>query len=270
MDGLLLRPAVLLLALALIAAEMAWRKARARGYDFGAAAASLGIAAGNLVAKALGAGVVGTTYLAAGALAPAALPLDDWRIWLAGFLIVEFLYYWFHRFSHTVRWLWATHAVHHSAEELTLPAGLRLGWTGLVSGGWLFFVPLALVGFPPLMISALLAFNLVYQFLLHTEAVGRLRPLEWVLNTPAHHRVHHASNAAYLDRNFGGVVIIFDRLFGSFADERPGLPLRYGLVHGLSSKNPFVIAFHEWRRVLADMRKVRSPRALAGALFGRP
>lgn len=138
-------------------------------------------------------------------------------------------YYWFHRFSHTVRWLWATHAVYHSASEFTLPAAVRLGWTGLFSLGWLIYLPLILTGFPPLMVATLLAANLLYQYTLHTEAIDRLGPLELVLNTPSHHRAHHASDVPFLDCNFGGMLIIYDRLFGTFRRESDGGGLTYGL-----------------------------------------
>lgn len=260
-----------LVMLAAIALEAAWRLAVARrGYDGLGAAASFGVAAGNLVSGALTAAVVGAVYAAAWRLAPVHWPIWNVWTWVAGFVAVEFAYYWQHRFSHTVRWLWATHAVHHSAEELTLPAAIRLGWTSLVSGAWVMFLPLILAGFDPLLVLALLAFNLHYQFFLHTEVVGGLGPLEWVLNTPRRHAVHHASNPSLLDKNFGGVLIVFDRLFGTFADQPQGEPLRYGLTHPVGSRNPFRIAFHEWGRLLGDLRRARSPREALRAAFGRP
>jgi sterol desaturase/sphingolipid hydroxylase (fatty acid hydroxylase superfamily) len=271
MESLPRSPVFLAVVLLLVIAEAVWRRWVARrGYDFGAAAASIGVAAGNILLKPVSAAV--TTLVMVG-LEPYAvwrLPADDWRTWVAGFVAVEFVYYWFHRWSHTIRWLWASHAVHHSANEFTLPAAVRLGWTNLLSGGWLLFAPLVLVGFPPLMIAALLAANLSYQFLLHTELVGRLGPLEWVLNTPSHHRVHHASNGRYLDRNFGGVVIVWDRLFGTFADEVAEEPVRYGLTKPVASRNPFVIALHEWGNMGRDILKARSWKDRARAAFGRP
>jgi sterol desaturase/sphingolipid hydroxylase (fatty acid hydroxylase superfamily) len=256
--------------LLLVLAEAAWRHFGRRGYDVHEAAASLGVAAGNLVAGAMGAVVVGMAYAAVSRLAPVHWPLDDWRSWLAGFVLVEFAYYWFHRCSHAVRWLWANHAVHHTPEQMTLPSALRLGWTNLFSLGWLFYLPLALAGLDPRMIAALLAFDLHYQFFLHTEAVGRLGPLEWVLNTPAHHRVHHASNAAYLDCNFGGVLIVFDRLFGTLVAERADEPIRYGLAHPLGTRHPWRIAFGEWRRLLAALRGATDLRTALRVALGRP
>jgi sterol desaturase/sphingolipid hydroxylase (fatty acid hydroxylase superfamily) len=264
-------PALLVIVLLFVLAEAVWRLRIAKsGYDAGAAAASFGVAGVNLLLKPVTGAVIGAVFLAVYEFTPLRLPIEDWRVWLVGFAAVEFVYYWFHRWSHTVRWLWASHAVHHTAQELTLPAAIRLGWTNLISGGWLLFAPLVALGFHPVMVAAMLAGNLIYQFFLHTEAVGKLGPLEWILNTPSHHRVHHASNPAYIDKNFGGVVIIYDRMFGTFAAESAAEPPRYGLVHPLDSHNPIVIALHEWGRMLRDLRSARSLRDVASATLGRP
>jgi sterol desaturase/sphingolipid hydroxylase (fatty acid hydroxylase superfamily) len=166
--------------------------------------------------------------------------------------------------------MWATHSVHHSAGQMTLLASIRLGWTNLFSAGWVCYAPLVFAGFDPRMIAVLLAVNLRYQFFLHTEAVGRLGPLEWVFNTPSHHRVHHGTNPCYLDRNYGGVLIVFDRLFGSFAAERPDEPVRYGLAHRAPSHNPLKIAFGEWAALLRRAWTAPTARARAIALFGPP
>jgi len=137
----------------------------------------------------------------------ATVPLNTaWGLGLL-FLGVEFAYYWMHRCAHEVRWLWASYVVHHTPEHIHLASAFRLGATELLSGNWLFYFPLYLLGFNPLAVSGMLSVNLLYQFWLHTEMIGRLGPLEWVLNTPSHHRVHHASNPEYLDRNYGGIVI---------------------------------------------------------------
>jgi sterol desaturase/sphingolipid hydroxylase (fatty acid hydroxylase superfamily) len=265
-------PIFALVVIACVGAEALWRTLFSRrGYDGGAAAASLGVAVGNAICGGLSALALAGIYGWVWSLAQVRWPLSDWRTWVAAFVLVEFVYYWFHRWSHTVRWLWATHAVHHSAEEMTLPAAIRLGWTNILSGGWVLFLPLIAAGFHPLLVLGLLTVDLRYQFFLHTEAVGKLGPLEWVLNTPSHHRVHHASNGDYLDKNFGGMVIVFDRLFGTFAEERPDTePLRYGLVHPVGSKNPFRIVFHEWGRMSADLVAARNLPQAWRAAFGRP
>lgn len=186
------------------------------------------------------------------------------------FLGQEFAYYWMHRASHQVRWMWASHAVHHTPEHIHLASALRLGVTGFLSGEWLFYLPLYLVGFNPVAVTLMSALNLFYQFFLHNDVVGRLGPLEWILNTPAHHRVHHASNPVYLDRNYGGVLIVWDRLFGTFAAEKPRTEIVYGLTHPIGSLNPVNIAFHEWRAMMRDVRHGQCWRESVRLLFGRP
>ena len=186
------------------------------------------------------------------------------------FLGQELAYYWFHRAAHRVRWFWATHAVHHSPNEFNLGIAYRFGWTGRLAGNALFFVPMIWLGFAPQAVFAALALNLLYQFWLHTEWVPKLGWLEYVLNTPSHHRVHHASNADYIDANYGGVLIVFDRLFGTFVAERVDLPCHYGLTKPLISHNPIRIAFHEWLNLFNDLRGSRSWREGIGYLFGPP
>ena len=262
-------PVVMVAMLLLIVAEFAWRRA-GRGYDFRAALASFGVAIGQAAIRPV-TGIATLAILqAAHGWAPFRLPVDDWRTWAAGFFAVEFTYYWFHRASHQIRWMWATHAVHHSTRELILPSAIRLGWTEFFSLGWLFFAALALAGFPAVVIGVLLGLNLIYQFPLHTEAIGRLGPLEWVLNTPSHHRAHHSSDAAYLDCNFGGVTIIFDRLFGTFRAEPVGGGLTYGLVKPVNSNNPLLIALHEWGRMFSDMVAARGFASRLRIAIGRP
>jgi sterol desaturase/sphingolipid hydroxylase (fatty acid hydroxylase superfamily) len=240
-------PAILLVMLGLSLAEWLWARFVAhRSYDVAASAASIGVAVGQVVLKPLSAGMILGFYTMLAAYAPWQFPLSSAWTWIAGFFALEFAYYWFHRWSHRINWLWATHAVHHSANELTLPAAIRLGWTGPLSGGWLVFAPLVLLGFPPVMIGLLLALNLLYQFSLHTEAMRRWGLLEWVLNTPSHHRAHHSSDGPWLDCNFGGVLIIFDRWFGTFVPEPEQGGLRYGLTEPLQSYNPVTIALRQW------------------------
>lgn len=186
------------------------------------------------------------------------------------FIGSEFLYYWQHRASHRVRWLWATHSIHHSATKLNLTAAIRLGWTGNISGNFLFFLPLAWIGFDPILVVAMLGLNLTYQFFIHTELAPRLGPLEQLLNTPAHHRVHHASNASCLDRNYGGILIVFDRLFGTFAEAPSDERLRYGLVGRSPTYNPFRITLGEWANMFRDAAKARTWRERWRALFAPP
>lgn len=197
-------------------------------------------------------------------------PLDAWWSWVLLALGLEFFYYWYHRAAHRVRWFWASHAVHHSPNAFNLSAAYRLSWTGRISGTMLFFLPLAWLGFPPQAIAAVFALNLLYQFWIHAGWIPRLGPLEGILNTPSAHRVHHAANLEYLDANYGGVLLVFDRLFGTYVPEREDLPCRYGLVSPLRSYNPVKIAFFQWQALVADLRCARGPREVLGYLFGPP
>jgi sterol desaturase/sphingolipid hydroxylase (fatty acid hydroxylase superfamily) len=196
--------------------------------------------------------------------------LDTVSAFVLLFLGQELCYYWFHRASHRVRWFWATHAVHHSPEQLNLAASYRFGLTGRLTGSSLFYVPLIWLGFPPAAVFLTLSLNLLYQYWLHTTWIPKLGWFEYVFNTPSHHRVHHASNAEYLDANYGGVLIIFDRLFGTFIEERADVPCRYGLVSPLKSYNPIWIAFHDWVAMAGDIWQATSWRARFMHVFGPP
>ena len=239
-------------------------------YDWRAYAVSLADAVGRRAIDAIGLSAATPVLLWAYAHRLTDLPLNNWAQWLMLFLSHELLYYAYHRSAHRVRWFWATHAVHHSPNDLTLATALRLGWTGKLAGIAIFFVPLVWVGFSPIAVFATLAVNLLYQFWLHTTWVPKLGPLEWVFNTPSHHRVHHASNPEYLDCNYGGVLIVFDRLFGSFVEERDDITPRYGLTTPLRSYNPLWIAVHEWVRMAQDVIAARSWNDLQRALFAPP
>lgn len=198
------------------------------------------------------------------------MPLDTVSSIAILFLGQEFCYYWFHRASHRIRWFWATHAVHHSPNELNLSASYRFGLTGRLTGTSIFYVPLVWLGFPIAAVFATLAINLLYQFMLHTTWIPKLGWFEYVFNTPSHHRVHHASNAEYLDANYGGVLIVFDRLFGTYVEEREDLPCVYGLTKPLHSNNPIYIAFHEWIAMGRDIWHAKSWRERVLRVVGPP
>ena len=177
-----------------------------------------------------------------------------WYWWPVCFVLDDFAYYVFHRAAHRVRWFWASHVIHHSSQHYNLSTALRQTWTSFVSVAFLFRLPLFLIGFPPAMVFFVAGLNLIYQFWIHTEVVGRLpRWIEAVMNTPSHHRVHHATNARYLDRNYAGVFIVWDRLFGTFVSERDDDRPRYGLVHDLGSFSLLWAAFHEWVGIAKDV-----------------
>lgn len=195
----------------------------------------------------------------------------QWWAFVLIFFAEDFIYYWFHRLSHEHRFWWAAHVNHHSSRHYNLSTALRQTWTGNVAGTFLLWMPLALIGFPPALIVFQKGVSLVYQFWIHTEAVGRLpRPIEWIFNTPSHHRVHHATNPRYLDRNYAGILIIWDRMFGTFVPEDDAEPCRYGIVKQLGTFNPLRIAFHEWADMIHDVRRAGSFRNAMGYIFGPP
>lgn len=181
-----------------------------------------------------------------------------WWEWLLLFLLEDLCFYTFHRCSHRFSWLWAAHVTHHSSRFFNLSVAMRQTWTPFFA--ILFWLPLPFIGFDPLMVMTLQMISLFYQLFLHTQMLPRLGWLEYVFNTPAHHRLHHAVNAPYVDRNFGGILILWDRLFGTLAQEVPGEAVRYGIRPDLASHNPLKIAFHEWWRLLLAVlrRPVRS------------
>ncbi|HUY86428.1 MAG TPA: sterol desaturase family protein [Acidimicrobiales bacterium] len=178
--------------------------------------------------------------------------------WIVALVGWDFLYYWNHRANHRMRILWANHVQHHSSRRYNFSTALRQPVTSVFE--WVFFIPLAIAGVPLKLIAVSGAISLIYQFMLHTEAIDRLPdPIEIIFNTPSHHRVHHGSNSQYLDKNYGGILIIWDRLFGSFEAEVE--PVVYGLTKNINSFNPAVIACHEY---IALARAVRTTPGISG------
>ncbi|WP_432896624.1 sterol desaturase family protein [Micromonospora matsumotoense] len=206
-------------------------------------------------------------YVALWSVAPVQLSPTSVGTWVLLFFADDLAYYWFHRTHHEVRLFWASHVVHHSSTHFNLSTALRQSWTPMTSLP--FWLPLALLGIPPWMIFLQQSVSLLYQFFLHTERIDRLpRPVEWVFNTPSHHRVHHGANREYLDRNYGGILIVWDRLFGSFAPEHT--PVRYGLTTNIGTYNPLRVATHEYAAIWADVRRAGSWRHRLGHVLGRP
>jgi len=187
------------------------------------------------------------------------------------FVVQDLLYYVFHRCSHRVRWLlWAAHVVHHSSERMNFSTAFRQSLMYPVAGMWLFWIPLAVLGFPPTQIVAIVLINLAFQFFVHTQIIGKLGWLEYVVNTPSIHRVHHARNDRYIDRNYAGVMVVWDRLFGSYADEDPRDAPVYGIVEPVNTDNPLKATFHEWASMGADVLRVKGWRNKLSALFAPP
>jgi sterol desaturase/sphingolipid hydroxylase (fatty acid hydroxylase superfamily) len=245
-----------------------WRQQRAYSWQEGATSLALGIGNKLSATYKLGFAVWATMFVWEHRAFE--VPLATWWGPIALFVAVEFSYYWFHRLSHEIRWMWATHAVHHSPNELNILAAFRLGWTGSLSGQFLVYLPIIWLGFHPVAVGGMLALNLLYQSWIHTDLIGKLGWFDRVFNSPSNHRVHHASNPDYIDRNYGGVLIIFDRMFGTYVEERADEPCRYGLVQPLQSHNPLWIAFHEWVAMVKDVLSARSLREVVGYMFGPP
>ncbi|WP_035796013.1 sterol desaturase family protein [Kitasatospora mediocidica] len=220
-----------------------------QGYAGRDTATSLTMGLGSLLFDAGWKIPIVAVYSALYELTPLRVPVLWWTVPLM-LLAQDFCYYWQHRGHHVVRVLWACHVVHHSSRHYNLSTALRQPWTGATS--WVFYVPMVLAGVHPAALAFCSSVNLVYQFWIHTERIDRLpAPVEYVLNTPSHHRVHHASQGGYLDRNFGGILILWDRLFGSFTPEtiRPV----YGLTKNLSTFNPLLVATHEYAAIARDL-----------------
>jgi sterol desaturase/sphingolipid hydroxylase (fatty acid hydroxylase superfamily) len=175
-----------------------------------------------------------------------------WWGFIALLLADDFSYYWFHRTSHKMRYFWASHVVHHSSQHYNLSTALRQSWTGEISGSFLFYAWMPLVGFDPLWILTAQSTNLIYQYWIHTEVIRKMpRWFELIFNTPSHHRVHHANDLQYLDMNFAGMLIVWDRMFGTFIDETKAPT--YGLTTNISTYNPARIAFAEWGNLARDV-----------------
>lgn len=198
------------------------------------------------------------------------IELNTWQAVLALFVGQEFCYYWYHRAAHRVRFFWNNHAVHHSPNQINLSAAFRIGVMGKITGTAIFFIPLIWLGFAPKIVALTLTINLLYQFWIHATWIPKLGWLEYVLNTPSAHRVHHAANIEYLDGNYGGVLIVFDRLFGTYIPERADLPCRYGLVRPMTTYNPLRVEFAQWQWLWRDLVGARSLRAVLGHFFMPP
>ncbi len=239
-------------------------------YETRDSAASLLMGLGNFAIGLVNFGVVGAV----------SLWVYQYRLfdigyqWWAFVLILfaeDFCYYWFHRLSHEHRIWWAAHVNHHSSQYYNLSTALRQTWTGSFIGTWIPWLLLSLIGFPLAVIVFQKGISLVYQFWIHTEAIDRMwKPVEAVMNTPSHHRVHHAINPRYLDANYAGIFIIWDRLFGTFVPEDKAEPCRYGIVKQIASFNPLIIAFHEWAGIFSDLLHAKSLKAAFMYIFGPP
>jgi len=257
-----------LLAIFLMGVEYVVSRAMKRQvYDLSETLASLAISWTHILIRTAEVGLVALPFLFVHHYRLFTIEMNA-ASWVFLFFLSELAYYWQHRAGHRIAFMWANHAVHHSATKLNLSAAVRLGWAANLSGSFLFLLPLVWIGFPPAAVLMMFGVGILYQFFIHADVPVRLGPLEWIFNTPMHHRIHHASNAACLDRNYGGVLIVFDRLFGTFAEAPAGETLVYGVCGARRSVNPVWIILREWvsltRRILSAPDFIGAVRVLFG------
>ena len=253
-------PQVIVLAtpVFLLAIAVEWGVGRWRGRDTYRAADALASIGLGVLSQLVAAGTklfgVGLYALAFEHIALWRLPADAWWVWLGALLGYDLLYYAYHRFGHRVSLGWAAHAVHHQSEDYNLSTALRQTGSGFLTS-WVFYLPLAVLGVPPLVFGTVALVDLLYQFWVHTQQVGRLGWFDRWFCSPSNHRVHHAVNDRYLDRNYGGILVVWDRLFGSFAEEDPAEPCVYGTRAPLRSWNPLTANLQVYRALWADSRR---------------
>lgn len=200
-------------------------------------------------------------------IAPYKVPMTAWWAWVSLIFLDDFAYYWFHRMSHESRFLWNFHVVHHSSEKFNLSVAVRQSWFGALAH-WIFYIPLGLLGFPYWAFVIVHGFNLIYQYWIHTEFVGKLGWFEWIFNTPSQHRVHHAVNPQYLDKNYAGIFCIWDRLFGTFIEEKE--KPRYGIIKPLRSYNWLWINTHSWVEMWEVMKERQTLIGKLRCIFASP
>ena len=228
---------------------------------------SLLLGTGNVVINFAWKFAVLALYVLIYELTPLRLDPGDWWVWVLLFFADDFSYYWFHRISHESRFFWASHVVHHSSQHYNLSTALRQTWVPMTYLPFWLWMPA--VGFEPWMVLLAQSWSLIYQFGIHTERIRKLpRPIEYVFNTPSHHRVHHGSNQVYLDRNYGGILVIWDRMFGTFEGE--GERVRYGLTKNIRTYNVVRAAFHEYVAMWHDVKRAPRMRDKVGVLYHGP
>ncbi len=231
------------------------------------ALASLGMGVGNvIISSSLKASWLGL-YAWAYQYRLFDLDVSAWWVWVVGLFLQDFCFYVYHRCSHRIRLLWAAHENHHSSEYCNFTTALRQSWTTPLYS-YSFFIPMAFIGFHPLVIITIQSVSLIYQFFLHTETVNKLGPVEWVMNTPSHHRVHHGANPQYIDCNYAGIFIIWDRLFGSFVPEEE--KVKFGLTKDMPNFNPLRIAVNHFLLIARDLRQSSNLLDVLGILFMSP
>jgi len=243
------------------------KAAHFKGYDWRDSATSISLGIFNLVMRAAFAAL--TIWVSFAVYEHRLFELSPlvWWTWPILWLAEDFTFYWYHRASHRVRFMWADHVNHHSSQHYNLSTALRqpvieMAWA------WVLWLPLVLIGFHPVAVALAAGLNLLWQFWIHTESVRHIGVFERFMNTPSHHRAHHGSNPEYIDKNYGGWLIVWDKLFGTFAPET--VPVRYGLVKNIDSFNPFKVITHEWAHMLAQAWNARGLGSKLRWVFGPP
>ena len=231
--------------------------------------ASLGLLAGNVAISLLTKGSILLLYVYFYQFRLFTINdlLPIWAVWVLTFIVVDFVYYWYHRCSHRVRFLWAVHMNHHSSEEMNYVVSLRQAWFGPITK-IPFFMFMPLVGFDPLITLVAGVASTLWGVLGHTQWINKLGPLEYILVTPSSHRVHHGSNECYLDKNYGNLLIVWDRMFGTFAEEKE--KVKYGIRENVKTFNPFKITFRVWFQIADDFSKSKTLKNKLLSIFGRP
>jgi sterol desaturase/sphingolipid hydroxylase (fatty acid hydroxylase superfamily) len=245
-----------------------------RSFPWKNAAVSMLMAIGHFLTQAASHGLIfGVIAASVYTVRPTTIPvsLNNWISLTLLFVLVDLAFYIEHRCSHRVRLLWASHSVHHSSESMLATTAYRLSWTPILSGVFLFYLPIVWIGFPPAWVYGMVSLSLTYQFFIHTELVPRIGVLEALINTPSAHRVHHASNVEYLDKNFGGILLVWDHLFGTYQSERHDVTIQYGLTHPRSRPaNPLVIAYEGFWEIAKRVMSPGTARQRLVHLFGPP
>ncbi len=251
----------------LAAIELMWDAATRTGRKFSETLANGMVAVGYEVSGYLvSAAAVLITYYFVQPFALFEIEMTPWT-WVLAILVADFCYYWMHRVEHEVRFFWAYHVTHHSSPEFDLTTAYRLSWVeGLFE--WIFVIPMLLLGFDAVATVISLIVVATYQTWIHTQKIGKLGILDKVINTPSAHRVHHGSNPKYLDKNYGGILLVWDHLFGSYQAEEE--QVKFGITNPVESINPFVINFHEYAAIARDMWRAKNWGNRWKYLFGRP
>ena len=190
-----------------------------------------------------------------------------WALWIMTFISIDLVFYVYHRMSHRIRFLWAIHLSHHSSEEMNFAVSFRQAWFGPISK-IPFFMVLPLLGFDPTIIAVAGVISTLWGIVGHTQVIGKLGPLEWIFNTPSHHRVHHGSNKQYIDKNYGNLLIIWDRMFGTFEPEQE--EVKFGLVNNVNTFNPVKVTFIAWKSMIKDLKQKNSFFEAIKVIFGPP